>query len=315
MGNVGRVVSVDPFRCRMWALHDRRVECLTKATCRAEIASFSSYGQLVPVLGRPLSGIPNYDVELIYGARRLFAARQAQTQLLVDLRKMSDREAVIAMDIENRQRADISPYERAVAYASWLRAGHFKSQQELAAALNVSPSQISRLLPLARLPEEVVRAFESPQDICEGWGLELVERLDDRGTRERVTQRARVLAALESRLPGPDVFRQLIAASSSARKARGRRDEVVKLTTGVTLFRIRYQTNSICFVFPMATVTDDVLRELRASVSAVLGKHEEHSGTVRAVQAGTRQRDGGAGHAPRALLASWVERNAADSAG
>jgi ParB/RepB/Spo0J family partition protein len=277
----------------MWRFHDRRIEGLNRDTCRAEIASFSSYGQLVPALGRPLSGNADHDVELIYGARRLFAARESRTPLLVDVRKLSDREAIVAMDIENRQRADISPYERGVAYAGWLRAGLFKSQHELAAALNVSPSQISRLLPLARLPEEVVRSFETPQDICEGWGLDLMEKLEDRETRERLMHRARALARLESRLPGADVFRQLISASSSARRSRGRRDEVVKLSTGLPLYRIRYQTNSICFVVPVDTVTDEMLGELRASISEILGGPEKHGGTVRAAQPRRQQSEGG----------------------
>jgi ParB/RepB/Spo0J family partition protein len=277
----------------MWALHDRRAESLTKDTCRAEIASFSSYGQLVPVLGRPLHGIPDCDIELVYGARRLFVARETRRRLLVDIRKMSDREAIIAMDIENRQRADISPYERATAYASWLRARHFKSQQELAIALHVSPSQISRLLPLARLPEEVVHAFESPQDICEGWGLELIEKLNDQDTRDRVMHRAKALAAFESRLPGSDVFRQLISASNSVRKSRKQHDEVVKLGTNTPLFRIRYQMNSVCFVFPLDSITDEMLTELRASVSSILAERKDRGSAGRTGQVRGLQREGG----------------------
>ena len=41
--------------------------------------------------------------------------------------RLTDQEAIIAMDIENRQRADTSPYERGVAYARWLNAGYFNA--------------------------------------------------------------------------------------------------------------------------------------------------------------------------------------------
>src|ERR1700743_1344002 len=104
-------VSIDPFLCRMWAFHDRLESNVTEGTCRAEIESFSRNGQLLPVLARPLAGGPRYKFELICGARRLFVARHLNMQLLAEVRKISDREAVVSMDIENRQRRDISHYE------------------------------------------------------------------------------------------------------------------------------------------------------------------------------------------------------------
>ena len=171
------VVSVNPFRCRMWQLHDRLEDCIDEATCRAEIESFVEHGQLIPALGRRTSNSPDYDVELVYGARRLFVARHLNKPLLVDLRdELSDREAAIALDIENRQRRNLSPYERGMCYARWLRAGHFKSQGDLVRTLKVSAAQTSRLLKLARLPSVVVSAFESGLDICEQWGMDLVDR-------------------------------------------------------------------------------------------------------------------------------------------
>src|SRR5262245_26075307 len=129
------VVAVNPFDCRMWDLHDRLETQVTEESCKAEIESFSKHGQLIPVLGRPLTRDPTHKVELICGARRLFVARHINAPLLVDLREMSDREAIIAMDIENRQRADISAYERGLSYARWLRSGQFQSQDDLARQL------------------------------------------------------------------------------------------------------------------------------------------------------------------------------------
>src|SRR5215472_14327187 len=62
---------VSPFRCRMWSLHDRLEEHITEESCKAEIESFQSHGQVVPVIGRPVPEDPGYDFELIFGARRL----------------------------------------------------------------------------------------------------------------------------------------------------------------------------------------------------------------------------------------------------
>jgi hypothetical protein len=125
------IVAVNPFRARMWSVHERCNESVNQETCKAEIESFEKHGQLVAVLGRVLRDDPDHDVELICGARRLFVAQHLNKPLLVDMREMSDREATIAMDIENRQRTDRSLYERAVSYARWLRNGHFGSQDNI----------------------------------------------------------------------------------------------------------------------------------------------------------------------------------------
>src|SRR5262245_11295499 len=81
-----RVVSVSPFRCRVWALHDRLEEYLTEESCKSEIDSVAAHGQLVPVLGRPLRADPDHDVEIVCGARRLFVARHLGVPVRVELR-------------------------------------------------------------------------------------------------------------------------------------------------------------------------------------------------------------------------------------
>ena len=57
------IVSVNPFRCRMWALHDRLEDQITEESCRGEIESIMRHGQLVPVLGRRLQGAPMHEIE------------------------------------------------------------------------------------------------------------------------------------------------------------------------------------------------------------------------------------------------------------
>ena len=76
--DVQQIVSVNPFRCRMWDLHDRLEHLIVEDNCREEISSVSRHGQQVAALGRRLRGDPDHDVELICGARRLFVARHAE---------------------------------------------------------------------------------------------------------------------------------------------------------------------------------------------------------------------------------------------
>src|SRR5580693_5669068 len=134
-------ILVSPFECAIWKGHERLEDHINEETCRQEIKSVLAHGQKIPALARRMIGEPSYRYELIYGVRRLFIARHLNVPLLIQVRDLSDREAVIALDIENRQRKELSPYERGRSYSAWLRAGLFSSQDELAHVLKVSSSQ------------------------------------------------------------------------------------------------------------------------------------------------------------------------------
>jgi ParB family chromosome partitioning protein len=277
---VPSLVSVDPFRCRVWDLHDRLSEGITEESCQAEIDSFAKHGQLVPALARLLHNDASYDYELIYGARRLFAARHVNKPLLIEVREMSDEEAIIAMDLENRQRRDISPYERGLSYARWLREGYFKSQDEIAEALKISSSQVCRLLKLSRLPTVVVDAFGSATQICEGWGVDIATILEDPNRRAAALQTARRIAAVTPRPSARKVYRQVLASAAPGRKPRATaRDTIVKGNDGIGLFRIRQQLGSIALVLPANRLSSQSLERIRAAVADIL---ETSGGTERA---------------------------------
>lgn len=286
------VIVVSPFRCRMWDLHDRFETSVSEETCRSEIESFSRQGQLVPVLGRTLRGNPDHDIELICGARRLFVARHLRQDLIVELREMSDRDALIAMDTENRERQDISPYERGMSYARWLRSGHFGSQDDIARALKVSPAQVSRLLKLARLPAVVVDAFPNPLEICESWGLDLIEALDDPARRQSTIQQARTIRNLDPRPKGADVYRQLLAATAKGRRIKTKsHDEVVKDGRGRPLYRIRQLRNSVALLLPVERLPAATLASIRQAVTTILVAVAavDHAGPVKLVETPERR--------------------------
>lgn len=289
------IVSVNPFRCRMWNMHDR-MECnVSEENCRAEIDSFLRHGQLVPALGRKLCNDPDHDVELIYGARRLFVARHLNKQLLIELRNLSNQEAMVAMDIENRHRMDISPYERGLSYARWLRGGYFESQEDIARALKISCSQVSRLLKLARLPAVIVNAFGSVLNIREGWGLALMEALDDPSRREATVRTARDISARSQRPTAAEIYSALLAASVPGRKPKSRsRDTIVKDAVGHPLFRVKHRQQSVALVVPREKLSVEILERMCASVGTILQHRttDQHADAVsfeRACETGIEQ--------------------------
>ena len=265
------IVSVDPFRCRMWEFHDRLEQLIDETTCKQEIESFVRHGQLVPALGRELRADPDHDVEVICGARRLFVARHLNKPLSVELRPMTDGEAVAAMDIENRHRLDVSPYERGRSYMKWLQHKIFDSQEDIARELKISQSQVSRLIKLAQLPSVVVAAFTGPADICETWAQDLAAVLENSTSRERTCARARVIAALPVRPAPREILRQLLNASVPGRKVKAQRhDQVVIGRNGKPLFRVRQLTNTTAFLIAGERLCADRLAHIRSALSKAI---------------------------------------------
>jgi ParB family transcriptional regulator, chromosome partitioning protein len=265
-----RIVEVNPFRCRVWTMHDRIEEHITEESCANEIKSFAAHGQLIPAVGRPIRDKSGHDVEIICGARRLFVARHLNVPLRVDLQEMSDRQAIVAMDLENRHRKDVSAYERGLSYSHWLRGQFFSSQDDLARALNVSASQVSRLLKLTQLPSVVLSAFPSPMAIRECWGLNLYRAWQDPQLRSCLALRARALVTSPC-IDAEKVYMRLMAPSGKRAAPRhASHDEVVRSSEGAPLFRIRRHRGFVALLVPVERISEAVLKRIRLAIAEEL---------------------------------------------
>lgn len=266
------IVLVNPFRCKTWDRHGRLEEYITEESCKSEIVSFTKNGQQIPALGRLIIGDPDFEIEIVCGARRLFVARHLNVPLQVELRELTDRQAAIALEIENHHRRDLSPYERGRTIGSWLATKLFETQEDVAKALGISASRVSRLLKVGRLPSVIVGAFKSPNDICEAWAIDLYSAWDDESKRAHIAANARHLAKAKQLLSASDVFAQLLMGkfNSSARTIRKARDEVVVDDNRRPLFRIKHHQSAISLVISTSKLSSTSLVALKDAVSRVL---------------------------------------------
>ena len=187
---------IDPARCRMWERHNRDYALLTEDNCRDLIDGIRSQGQQeFPAIVRPVDD-EDYDFEVICGARRHFAVswlranNYTQFKYLVEARQMSDEEAFRLADIENRDREDISDYERALDYADAVARYYGGKQKAMAERLEVSQPWLSRYLQLARLPQAIVEAFPNIREIRERNARELKPLLSKPETSRAVLEEA-----------------------------------------------------------------------------------------------------------------------------
>lgn len=241
---------VDPEDCRMWDRHNRAYDLLNEDNCGDLIDGIRAQGrQEFPAIVRRLSG-EDKAYEVICGARRHFAVswlranNYPQFKYLVEVRDLTDEEAFRLSDIENRDRDDISDYERAVDYAGAIEAFYGGRQRTMAERLEVSEGWLSRYLTLAKLPKQIVDAYASIRDIKESHARALKPLLANPDLRDRVldvaaglerqqdTARAGQGAAVE----GPAVINALRGAGKSDAKPKdtGQRYRRGPGETGIT---------------------------------------------------------------------------------
>lgn len=165
---------VDPASCAMWVRHNRTYGLLSEDNCSDLIDSIKAQGrQEFPAIVRKLPPGEAAEYEVICGARRHFAVswlranNYPQFHYLIEVRDLTDEEAFRLADIENRDRVDLSDYERACDYLRALELYYGGKQKAMAARLEVSEAWLSRYLHLARLPEVVVRAWPQITELRE----------------------------------------------------------------------------------------------------------------------------------------------------
>ncbi len=127
----------------------------------AEIAaladSLRQHGMLQPILVRPVDD----RYQIIAGERRLRASLEAQLhEIPARVLELDDQHVSELAMVENLQREDLNPLEKANAFRNYLDT-YGGTQEELASRLGLDRSTISNLIRLLDLPEEVQDAVRS----------------------------------------------------------------------------------------------------------------------------------------------------------
>lgn len=153
----------------------------------------SSGGNVQPVKVRPIPASDPQAYEIVFGHRRHRACLERGQPLLAMIDSIDDRALFQEMDRENRQRADLRPYEQGEMYRKALENKLYPSLRALADALGVQVGNASTAVRIARLPAEVLDAFPSRLEIQFRWGALLDEALAK--DRPMVLQAAKDIAA------------------------------------------------------------------------------------------------------------------------
>lgn len=114
--------------------------------------SMREHGVLQPILVRPIDN----GYQIVAGERRWRAARLAGlTSVPVNIRELSDFDAMSVALVENLQREDLNPIEEAEGYRKLSDATGW-TQEQIAKRVGRSRPSIANSLRLLSLPEEVI---------------------------------------------------------------------------------------------------------------------------------------------------------------
>jgi ParB family chromosome partitioning protein len=157
-------------------------------------ASIQERGVLQPITVRPLSGKDAGFYEIVMGERRFRASKLAGlTHIPAIVKNLSDEEAAADALLENFQREDMNPIEKARAIQGLLQ---FMSYEKVSKTLGVSETTVRRLLELLELPigiqQELIQkpgANEGPFN--EGHARALIVLNDDPTTQTRLAQKVK----------------------------------------------------------------------------------------------------------------------------
>lgn len=200
-------ISVRPGDCSVWDGNPRDVPRLSYESCRTLIESIAQEdGNRIPVLVRLNPAGSDVPYELLVGSRRRYAVEwlnnngRPEIRLNAVIVDLSDEEAFRLADIENREREDITELDRARSYQMAVERYYGGVQSRMAEALTLSNSQLSRLLALAQMPDDVVNAFATRDELRVRHSEVLMPILRRPDQRERVLAAARQIGQEQHRL-------------------------------------------------------------------------------------------------------------------
>lgn len=209
------LLKLDPHAVRQSRWRNRSEGSFTSipfSELKAEIAEAG--GNVVPIKVRRLvaSAADSAVYEIVFGRRRLRACLELGLPVTAAVVDMTDEQAFIEAERENRHRADLTPWEQGVFYADALREGLFASQRQMAQRLGVTQPLVSAAVRLASLPEYVVDAFASPLDLQYRWGADLAAALEKDPA--RVQKEALAIAATVPRPSAKAIVDRLTRSTS-----------------------------------------------------------------------------------------------------
>ena len=231
----------------------------------------SSGGNIQPIKVREIikDNDSGFVYEIIFGHRRHRACLNLGLMVLVEIENLSDQELFIQMDRENRQRADLRPYEQGFMYEKALKDGLFPSAKKLAEQACIDLSNLGKALNLVRLPSVVIKSFVSPLDLQYRWAKPLADAIQNNS--DAVLSLAESIINESPRPSSANVFKRLIEVGCTVHTTQHSKQDDIRIDG------INGQSASICvlkkdncIVVNLKNIGTERFLEVRKAIQALI---------------------------------------------
>lgn len=246
------VVDLDPGLILNSAINDRFEDELGSASLGEIAASMRDRGQIVPGLVRPFPGRDGY-FQIVYGRRRLAAAKTVGVKFRATIRELSDEQAVIFQGEENTNRNDLSFFEKCAFALAQESAGF--NREVISASLSTGKSHISEMIRVASVvPREILSKIGPAKEVGRRRCGEFAEKWEANGNS---FQRAEaVLLSAAHPTPSEVRFPKVLAALSEKTSASQPFEKTLSvISKGITLAKLSHSKNGSTIRFEKGVPT------------------------------------------------------------
>lgn len=249
---------------------------------RQVLDSIRQSGQNTPALIRPH---PNSSGRymLVFGRLRHRAAKELGIKLRAVVKKMSDREHVIAQGQENNARANTSFIEKALFAADIIRNNYDTDNSTALAAIGVDKPTLSKMLSVASLEPKLIEAIGRAKGIGRDRWYELKLLLDKPGNIEIALGVAEDVGVSE--LSSEEKFERVTTALKATKGKRPQKQQVDEKTWSLSKNAVKVSTRGTGRSFTLALKSKDatsfgafVSRRLERLYDEFLETDEEGNG-------------------------------------
>lgn len=218
-----------------------------------------------PIKVRPIPASDPQQYEIVFGHRRHRACQELGLPVWAVVESLDDTALYVEMERENRSREDLSAYEQGLMYLRG--ATLFGSMRKLAEKIHRDVGIISKATAIASLPEHLLAAFPSRNQIQFRWSKPLA---DLQATSASVLeQRARDL--VQRRARGENLSaQQVFAALTAVTPAPVRRPQEI-VVGGVSVATISEGGGKVTLAFRRELLPDARREALIQAVEALFG--------------------------------------------
>jgi ParB family chromosome partitioning protein len=210
-------VELDPDSILPSLIPDRFDSAYDDAAIADIVDSIRERGQIVPGLVRP---VPNKagSFQIVYGRRRLAAAKKLGIKFRAAVRELTDEEAVIFQGEENTSREDLSFIEKCLFAVAQQEAGY--RRETICASLATGKSHVSEMIKIGTsIPREILYAIGKAPNIGRNRWEDFLQRCTIASNSEIIADTVRKRSFLDA--SSDDRFNMLLAAMKTERGESG----------------------------------------------------------------------------------------------